>query len=122
LGALGYNIFADMYGCDASILNDVEYLRAVMKEAARKGNMSVVRTIFHRYEPHGVTGVVIVKESHLAIHTWPEYSFASVDIFLCGTNSNPYEALKYIELKLRPKKVYTNSMERGMAIEYERIK
>ncbi|MEM4611851.1 MAG: adenosylmethionine decarboxylase [Candidatus Nitrosocaldus sp.] len=121
MGALGYNIFADMYGCD-NVLDDVEYLRGVMKEAAIKGNMSIVRTIFHRYETHGVTGVVIVKESHLAIHTWPEYSFASVDIFLCGTKSNPYEALRYIELKLRPKKVYTHSIERGMAIEYERIK
>lgn len=116
LDALGCNIFADMYGCDASVLDDVEYLRTMMKEAAKRGNMTVVRTIFHRYEPQGITGIVVVKESHIAIHTWPEHAFASVDIFLCGNNSRPYEVLKYIESKLRPARVYTNSIERGLSV------
>lgn len=55
LGVVGYNIFADMYGCDSSILNDVEYLRVVMEGAAKKGKMRIVRTVFNRYTPQGIS-------------------------------------------------------------------
>lgn len=61
----------------------------------------------------------MVKESHLAIHTWPEYSFASVDIFICGCNSRPYESLNYIIEKLKPIKVHTDSIERGRLLRHE---
>ncbi len=111
--AVGYNIFADMYNCDAP-LDDVRYLRRLLKESADRGNMQIVKVFFHRYTPQGITGLVIVKESHIALHTWPEYAFASVDIFLCGSNSDPYKTLKHIESGLRPSRVVTNSVERGV--------
>ncbi len=114
LGVLGYNIFADMYGCDTNLLDDIKYLRRLLKEAADAGNMHIVKVFFHKYSPQGITGLVIVKESHIALHTWPEYAFASVDIFLCGNNSNPYNTLKHIENGLKPSKVITKSIERGV--------
>ena len=114
LGAVGYNIFADMYNCDVQVLDDVRYLKRLLKESANAGNMHVVKVFFHIYSPQGITGLVIVKESHIALHTWPEYAFASIDIFLCGDNSDPYRALKYIENGLRPSMVVTKSIQRGV--------
>jgi S-adenosylmethionine decarboxylase proenzyme, Bacillus form len=114
LGVLGYNIFADMYGCDTKLLDDIKYLNRLLREAANAGNMHIVKVFFHKYSPQGITGLVIVKESHIALHTWPEYAFASVDIFLCGNNSNPYKTLKHIENGLKPSKVITKSIERGV--------
>ncbi len=114
LAAVGYNLFADMYNCDAQLLDDIRYLRRLLKESAEAGNMHVVKVLFHRYSPQGITGLVIVKESHIALHTWPEYAFASIDIFLCGDNSDPYKTLKYIENGLRPSTVITKSIERGV--------
>ncbi len=114
LGVLGYNIFADMYGCDANLLDSIKYLRRLLKGAADTGNMHIVKVFFHRYYPQGITGLVIVKESHIALHTWPEYAFASVDIFLCGNNSDPYKTLKHIENGLKPSKIIIKSVERGV--------
>lgn len=121
MGVLGYNIFADMYGCATNLLDDVRYLKRLLIEAADVGNMHIVKVFFHRYTPQGITGLVIVKESHIALHTWPEYGFASVDIFLCGNNSDPYKTLRYIESGLKPLKVVTKSIERGVIHEEFRV-
>jgi S-adenosylmethionine decarboxylase len=81
---LGVQILADFHGCDAAALDDVEGVRAAMVEAARRAGATIVSECFHRFSPHGVSGVVVIAESHLAVHTWPEHGYAAVDFFTCG--------------------------------------
>jgi len=76
--------------------------------------MTVCGEVFHKFSPHGVTGVVVVKESHISIHTWPEYGYASIDIFTCGNNSNPWKAYQYIVETLKPKRVQVIELKRGI--------
>ena len=72
-------------GCDATLLNDPARLKALLLEAVRLGKGTIVTDVFHTFSPHGVSGVVVIAESHVAIHSWPEHGSAAVDIFSCGT-------------------------------------
>jgi spermidine synthase len=94
------HVIADLAGCPAGVLDDEEHIRSAMLEAARRGGATVVDVAFHRFEGGGVTGVVMVKESHLTIHTWPERGYAALDVFLCG-RGRPQKALAYLVKALR---------------------
>jgi S-adenosylmethionine decarboxylase len=85
LHALGTHLILDFEGCDMEILKDVRKIRMAMITAAKKANATIVKKGFHKFEPFGVSGMIIIAESHLSIHTWPEYCYAAVDIFACGT-------------------------------------
>lgn len=82
--ALGSHVLLDLWGVDRALLDDVDGLRRRMKDAAERGGATVVDERFHRFSPHGVSGVVVLAESHVAIHTWPEKGFAALDVFTCG--------------------------------------
>ena len=82
--ALGKHIILEVYGCSFEKLNDLEGLRRVMVEAAKRAGCKVLGTFEHKFSPHGVTIVVAVAESHISIHTWPEFGYAAIDIFTCG--------------------------------------
>ena len=84
MDTLGRHLLAEYRGCDAAILNDEAQIEALMQAAAKAAGATVLLTAFRRFEPHGVTGVVVVSESHLSIHTWPEANYAAVDVFTCG--------------------------------------
>ena len=95
--SLGRHILVDLYECSSGRLDDEEYIAEAMAEAARRAGATVIDSTFHRFSPCGVSGVLAIRESHLAIHTWPEYGYAAVDIFTCGPEINPwraYDALK----------------------------
>ena len=82
--SLGRHLLAEFYNCESGVLNDPEQIERLMNEAARLSGATVVQSVFHVFSPHGVSGVVVVEESHLAVHTWPEYGYAAVDYFSCG--------------------------------------
>ncbi len=82
--ALGVCIFLDLEGCNREILEDGKRIEDIMLEAARIAKATIIGRIFHNFNPHGTSGVVVIAESHLAIHTWPEYGVASIDIYTCG--------------------------------------
>ncbi|WP_238531560.1 polyamine aminopropyltransferase [Nitritalea halalkaliphila] len=84
MGALGNHILVEFMRCDPHVLNDVSSIERDMVEAARKAGATVINSTFHHFSPYGVSGVVVIEESHLAIHTWPEYGYAAVDLFTCG--------------------------------------
>lgn len=95
--SLGRHILVEFHGCSAEILNDVPLIEQEMLEAARKSGATIINSVFHHFSPFGVSGVIVIQESHLAIHTWPEYRYAAVDLFTCGDTVNPwvsYESLK----------------------------
>ena len=82
--ALGRHLIVEYYDCDEQLINDVPYMERSMEQAAEAAGATIVHSTFHHFSPHGVSGVVVIEESHLAVHTWPEYGHASVDLFTCG--------------------------------------
>ncbi len=97
--ALGRHILVEMYECNPSFLNDVEYIEKSMVEGTRKANATIIQSTFHKFSPHGVSGVIVIAESHVAIHTWPEYKYAAVDIFTCGETIDPWIIFDYLREK-----------------------
>jgi S-adenosylmethionine decarboxylase len=97
---LGHQLMADYHHCPADLLASPERIEAVMRGAAEACGATIVNSVFHHFNPHGVSGAVIIAESHLAIHTWPEYGYAAVDIFTCGTQVDPEAAVVYLATHL----------------------
>ena len=81
---MGKHYLLNLYGCEFDVLNNEVYLRNLIKLAAEKTGATVLQTISHKFEPHGVTAMCLLSESHISIHTWPEKGEAAVDIFTCG--------------------------------------
>lgn len=94
---LGRHILVEFLNCNSNILNDVNLIEEFMIKAAKTAEATIINSTFHHFSPYGVSGVVVIQESHLAIHTWPEFQYAAVDIFTCGETINPWVA--YDELK-----------------------
>ncbi len=117
--ALGRHLLAEYLGCDPEILNGLEIVKEHMLEAASRCGATVLGSSFHYFSPHGVSGVVVIAESHLAIHTWPEYGYAAVDIFTCGTMVDPWAAFHHIKLSLGCKESSVREIMRGEIIHLE---
>ncbi|MEW6380348.1 MAG: adenosylmethionine decarboxylase [bacterium] len=111
--ALGRQILAEYYDCDHSILNSCNLIQKYMESAAEACNATIVKSVFHLFNPHGISGVVVIAESHLAIHTWPEYGYAAVDIFTCGDTVDPWKAFEFLKTKLKASYATTMEMKRG---------
>jgi S-adenosylmethionine decarboxylase len=112
--ALGRHILCEAYGCDPKVLNDVKQVERIMVEAALHAGAEVREVAFHMFSPQGVSGVVIISESHLAIHTWPEFGYAAIDVFTCGTAVNPWDACDYLLENFMAKQSTTNEIRRGI--------
>jgi len=97
----GQHLLVEYWGCDSEVLDDLGAVEALMKRAAEAAGATVVQSVFHRFSPQGVTGVVVVEESHLSIHTWPEVGYASVDFYTCG-DCRPDKAHRVLEGGLKP--------------------
>jgi len=113
LRALGRHLIVELYGCNADILNDKEKIERIMMEAAERAGATIVQKVFHLFNPHGISGVVVIAESHLAIHTWPEYGYAAVDVFTCGSKVDPWKAYEYIKSELEAEHSSIMEMYRG---------
>ena len=82
--SLGIHILVEYYDCNKEILKNTDTIEKSMLTAARTSNATIVESVFHQFNPWGVSGAVIIAESHLTIHTWPEHNYAAVDLFTCG--------------------------------------
>lgn len=111
--SLGHQIVAEFYSCDSTRLNDVEFVTQAMLEAARRTGANIVAQTFHHFSPHGVSGAVIIAESHLAIHTWPEFGYAAVDLFTCGDSVSSEAGFNYLRDALKAGHVSTMELHRG---------
>jgi len=112
--ALGRHILVEYYDCNPQVLNNQQAIEQHMVNAAIATGSTVVNSSFHHFSPQGVSGVVVIAESHLAIHTWPEYNYAAVDLFTCGDTVNPWEAYEYLREKLEAKRGDTQEIARGL--------
>jgi S-adenosylmethionine decarboxylase len=96
LYALGRHLLIELKGCNAILLNDLEFLKECLHSAAVRCGATVVGDSFYHFSPQGVSGVVNIAESHISIHTWPECGYAACDVFTCGDRVEPEEAARYI--------------------------
>ncbi|MCR1897737.1 adenosylmethionine decarboxylase [Irregularibacter muris] len=103
----------ELWDCDANFLDDRLLIEKAMVNAALEAGAEVREVAFHKFAPQGVSGVVIISESHLTIHTFPEQGYASIDVFTCGERINPKTAAYLIAEKLGSNKIYEMNIERG---------
>ena len=118
---LGRHILAEFFDCDPNVLNNPALVEKYMLDAALECGATIVNKCFHLFAPHGVSGVVIISESHLAIHTWPELGYAAVDLFTCGTKCDPKVAYEFLKKKFNSKKASFTELKRGI-IDRETLK
>lgn len=109
------HLLVELFDCDKQALEDKTLLTHLLEDAARAANVTIVQSVFHQYSPQGITGVVIIEESHLSIHAWPEYAYASVDFYTCG-DGKPENALKVIENVLQAGRTEVMLIERGKSL------
>jgi S-adenosylmethionine decarboxylase len=115
LEALGKHVILELHDCDRKCLSNCEFLRATLLEACRRAGATILGNSFHVFSPYdGVSGVIIIAESHLSIHTWPEYSYAAVDIFACGNSLHPERAVEFMVKELKAGNHSTIELERGI--------
>ncbi len=118
---LGRHLIAEYADCAPGKLTDPEFLEVCMLEAVRKSGATIVRSVFHRYAPQGVSGVVVIAESHMSIHTWPEYNYAAVDFFTCGQTVDPYEAHEHLKMMLGSTGASVREIKRGIPSETDEV-
>jgi S-adenosylmethionine decarboxylase len=118
---LGCHLIVEYAECDRSLLNNKSLLEQYMNEAVRESGATIVRSVFHRYAPQGVSGVVVIAESHISIHTWPEYGYAAVDFFTCGETVDPYRACEYMKNMLKCREASVKELRRGIPSEINEI-
>jgi S-adenosylmethionine decarboxylase proenzyme len=112
------HLLLEYNGCNVSKLNNKKYLEDLLTKAAVKGKFTVLNSAFHQFEPQGVTGVILLSESHMSIHTWPEHGYAAVDLFTCGQN-NSEESEAFIRQGLECKYSEKMLLKRGDGIQVE---
>ena len=114
MNALGRHLLLELKECDREVLDNMEYLRKCLCETAEKIGATVLNNVFHQFSPQGVSGVVVIAESHLCIHTWPEYRFAAIDIFTCGDTIDPKSAIDILVERLGAGQHSAMEIERGI--------
>jgi len=103
-----------LFQCDSTILNNPKTLEHHLLAAVKLSGATVIQPFFHQFSPHGVTGVVVVAESHFCLHTWPEYGYCALDIFTCGDSVNGNQALDYLKESLKAANASVMEIKRGV--------
>jgi len=111
---LGQHVLAEFFECDPNILNSITSVENHMIDAALECGATIVQKCFHMFNPYGVSGVVIISESHLAIHTWPELGYAAVDLFTCGSSCDPMVAYEFLKKKFNSRVANYTELKRGI--------
>jgi S-adenosylmethionine decarboxylase len=114
LNALGRHLLIELFDCDPDVINNLEAVKGALVEAARRAQATIVDVVFHEFNPFGISGVVVIAESHLSIHTWPEYRYAAVDIFSCGDVLQPEVAASYLVEQFAAERTSIVEMQRGL--------
>ncbi|MDE5412344.1 adenosylmethionine decarboxylase [Alkalihalobacterium chitinilyticum] len=114
MDTMGRHVIAELWGCNVEKLNDMNFIERVFVDAALESGAEVREVAFHKFAPHGVSGVVIISESHLTIHSFPEHGYASIDVYTCGDRIDPNVASDYISRALRATTSEIIEVPRGM--------
>ena len=114
---LGCHLLLELKDCNPKLLNDLSYIRRAMTETAQDVGATIVGESFHHFSPQGVTGILAIAESHISIHTWPEYGYAAADIFSCGTSFRAREAATKLAEDLECRNPEIQEIERGLVVQ-----
>lgn len=111
---LARHTLLELHGCPAALLANSDALRPLLLAAVRAAGGTVVTEVFHNFSPHGVSGVIVIAESHVAIHTWPEHAYAAVDLFTCGVTLDAEPAVALLQEALGATTVSRQAIPRGL--------
>src|SRR5205823_13825038 len=114
LNALGRHLLVELFDCDPDEIDNLESVKEALIEAAKRAQATIVDVVFHEFNPFGISGVVVIAESHLAIHTWPEYRYAAVDVFSCGDVLQPQAAADHLVAELGAARASVVELQRGI--------
>ena len=112
--ALGQHLLVELYDCNPSRINDAGAVEEALVEAVERSGAQIVQPFFHQFSPHGISGVVVIAESHFTIHTWPEYGYCAVDIFTCGDRIRSEEAVQHLRRALEAGSISVMETKRGI--------
>ncbi|HAA61673.1 MAG TPA: adenosylmethionine decarboxylase [Planctomycetaceae bacterium] len=115
MASLGRHLLVEMWDCDSRI-DDVETIGRAIDEAVVAIGATLVQSHVHRYSPQGVTGLAVLAESHLSLHSWPEYGYLAADVFTCGTLTIPRRAVAVFEKIFAPGRIEVQEIERGVQV------
>ena len=114
--SLGQQLIVELYGCDRTLLDDPSRLEQILTEAISRSGGTIIRPCFHQFSPHGVTGVVVIAESHVSIHTWPEFGYCALDVFTCGTQVKTDQIFEFVRSELQAEETSVMEVKRGTLV------
>ncbi len=117
---LGSQVVLDLYDCESERLDDIDWVKATLMDAARAAGATIVESVFHKFAPWGISGVVVIAESHLAIHIWPENRYAAIDVFTCGDSVRIGDACALLTREFQSKRPVQREFARGEQL-FQRI-
>lgn len=94
--SVGFHCILELYDCSKALLNDADFVRQSLRDAAKQAKATLLNEVLHQFEPQGITALALLSESHISIHTWPEVGYAALDVFTCGHHTDPEEACRYL--------------------------
>ncbi|MEM0214417.1 MAG: adenosylmethionine decarboxylase [Archaeoglobaceae archaeon] len=110
---VGRHIIAELYGVRPELISKEEIVRGIVEEVVEEAGLNKVGSVYKQFNPHGVTGIVLISESHVSIHTWPEYELVNLDVFTCGDATRAEKAFKLFLEKFKPKSYRHYILDRG---------
>lgn len=114
MNALGRHLLVELFDCNISTLNNVERIKDILTSAATICGATILNITIKKFEPHGISGVVVIAESHISIHTWPEYGYAACDIFTCGDKVWPEKGAEHLIREIQSKNSSVIEVKRGI--------
>jgi len=112
--SLGSHLIVELYECDPVAINDCNFVRRTLEKAVDISGAKRVKSLIHEFNPHGISGVIVIEESHFTVHTWPEYGYCALDIFTCGHLINNYSALQHIVTSFKARNFSVSEIKRGL--------
>ncbi|MBU2547241.1 MAG: adenosylmethionine decarboxylase [Proteobacteria bacterium] len=112
--SLGKHLIVEFHGCSADRLNDKAGLETSILEAVRLSGATIIQPFFHQFSPHGISGIVVIAESHFSVHTWPEYGYCALDIFTCGDDIQADPAVDFLRRELGADHYSVMEIKRGL--------
>ena len=112
--SLGNHLIIELYECHRDVINDAQMVEEKLKEAVRVSGANMVQSVIHEFNPHGISGVIVIEESHFSVHTWPEYGYCALDIFTCGDEIDYHSALQYLKSEFQAQSMSVTELKRGM--------
>ena len=115
-GGVGVHYLIDLYGCPRELLDDVDFVNTAVLATAREAMLTLIDVLTHRFIPQGVTSIALLAESHLSIHTWPEFGYAAIDVFSCGDSAEPERCSSIVFRRFHAREFFVRKLVRGRGV------